>query len=210
MVIAMNTKLPNTKPPDSDSPRLALETMLAREFSTPEQDRAPTRSSLLRLQPTVLPPPPTFTHVQASPAQTLSAPASPDDDIEIDAMDDATRARRWRWLLAGIALGITVLGGWAYVALAPIKPVEEAKRPVITPPVPVAPVAPSEPVVPPLAAPPQPAATPAKAEPPNPEQSLREISTELVPPSTEGLSPARRIGTIRIIVKDDREVPAPR
>jgi hypothetical protein len=36
------------------------------------------------------------------------------------------------------------------------------------------------------------------------------VSTELVPPSTDGLSPARRISTTRIIVENDREVTVPR
>jgi hypothetical protein len=36
------------------------------------------------------------------------------------------------------------------------------------------------------------------------------VESDLVPPSTEGLSPARRIRTIRITVENDRELPAMR
>jgi hypothetical protein len=38
------------------------------------------------------------------------------------------------------------------------------------------------------------------------EPSMGQVSTELVPPTTDGLSPARKISTTRIIVENDLEV----
>jgi hypothetical protein len=36
---------------------------------------------------------------------------------------------------------------------------------------------------------------------------MGEVSSELVPPVTDGLSPPRRIPTLRIVVENDRELP---
>jgi hypothetical protein len=175
----------NLQKPD-DLPR-ELGAALERELPA-GGDRA-VRHSMLRLQPVVLPPPPD----DDGPAtQPLAPSVTAEDDIALDEDDDGA-ARRWQ-LLLGAAGGIIALAGLAaYLIFG-------------------GGTAPREAVVPTIQADP---AAQAKGQPPPPpvepgDKSMGEVSTELVPPTTDGLSPARRISTIRIIVENDREIVAPR
>jgi hypothetical protein len=143
----------------------------------------------LRLQPVVLGPPPG--------ADTV---VTADDDLSPAELGSRPRTG----LFAGIAAVAVVaaMAGVAFVALR--EPPEQAGVP---PPVPAAsqpaaPPAPSTPVAvtpsPPFEVAPSPAAAPV---------DMGRVDSDLVPPATEGLSPARRIQTIPIRVENDREVP---
>jgi hypothetical protein len=175
----------NLKQPD-DLPR-ELEAALGREL--PAGGDRVVRHSMLRLQPVVLPPPPDD---NAPAAEPLLPSVTAEDDIALDEDDDGA-ARRWQLLLGAAGGGIALVGLATYLLFGGVK-------------------APGEAVVPVIQADP---AAQAKGPPPSPtiepgDKSMGEISTELVPPTTDGLSPARKISTIRIIVENDREVVAPR
>ncbi len=146
----------------------------------------PTRPAYgtLRLQPVLLGPP-------------------PEADGDVSAADDLNPAefgsRSRAGLYAGIAAVAVVaaMAGIAFVALS--EPPDQADPP---PPAPAAaqPTAPAA-AAPPVADAPAPGAGPV---------DMGHIDSDLVPPSTEGLSPARRIQTILIRVENDREIPPPR
>jgi hypothetical protein len=172
----------NLQKPD-DLPR-ELEAALERELPA-GGDRA-VRHSMLRLQPVVLPPPPDDSaFVTDAPPPSVTA----EDDIALDADDDGA-AKRWQLLLGAAGVVIALAGLAAYLIFGGSS-------------------APRQAVVPTIQADP---AAQAKGPPPvEPgDKSMGEVSTELVPPTTDGLSPARRISTIRIIVENDREIVAPR
>jgi hypothetical protein len=67
------------------------------------------------------------------------------------------------------------------------------------------PAAPAEPVAVPPSLPPAAALTPPPVQP-VPEVSMGAVSDELIAPQTEGLTPARRVQSVRIVVENDREV----
>ncbi len=50
---------------------------------------------------------------------------------------------------------------------------------------------------------------PAASAPAGSGVDMANVDGDLVPPSTEGLSPARRVPTIRIMVDNDREIAPP-
>ncbi len=78
------------------------------------RDGAARRHSTLRLQPTVLPPPPTD---DGSPA----VGASHEDDLDLGLEADEY-ARRRQWLLAAAGVAIAVAGTVGYLALGPAQP----------------------------------------------------------------------------------------
>ncbi len=175
----------NLQKPD-DLPR-ELEAALGRELPA-GGDRA-VRHSMLRLQPVVLPPPPDD---NAPAAEPLLPSVTAEDDIALDEDDDGA-ARRWQLLLGAAGGGIALAGLAAYLIFGGSN-------------------APRQAVVPTIQADP---AAQAKGPPPPPptetgDKSMGEVSTELVPPTTDGLSPARRISTIRIIVENDKEIVVPK
>jgi hypothetical protein len=178
-----------------------LETLLTRELGARDASpRDPGQSySRLRLQPVVLQPPP---GEDASQDFWSAHGSSPEDDIDLG-LDDDQSLRRRQLLFAAIGIGIAVVGAAAYLIFGPDSEPSTARGPVPT-----------------IQADP---ATLTKGPPPDTQlyssassgrsvsdQGMGAVSTELVPPSTDGLSPARRIATTRIIVENDREVTAPR
>ncbi|MGL4636880.1 MAG: hypothetical protein ACRCWF_12930 [Beijerinckiaceae bacterium] len=187
----MSSETPKAPPSFRD-----LEEVMARSLKQAEP--AETYRSL-RLQPVVLPPPP----AESAPPLPAAEPdfVSAEDDIEPDHSAEVKRSSRLKLAMAG-ALAVMAVGAgfWAYqgngpkdqVAVPEIKAVPEAVTKTAV--VPEAPVAAPAPV----------AATPATTG----DASMGQVSTELVPPTTDGLSPARRISTIRIIVENDQEVRA--
>ena len=188
------------------------------------RDGAARRHSTLRLQPTVLPPPP---EESAAPA---AIGASHEDDLDLG-LDADDYARRRQWLLAAAGVAIAIAGGVAYLAFGPVQP-QRPEAVVRPPPAVVAPPANPPPAAPVVAAPaPPPAATPAPppvvapvavppvvaappAAPPSPapvaaapaDTSMGQVSDELVAPSTDGLSPPRKVNAVRIVVEGDREI----
>jgi hypothetical protein len=153
---------------------------------TPWAADAPPRPAYgtLRLQPVLLGPPP-----------EAGADVTADDDLTPAELGSRPRTG----LYAGIAAFAVVaaMAGVAFVALRepPDPTAEQSPAPVA-----VQPVAPPTPP-PTVSAAPSPAAAPV---------DMGRIDSDLVPPTTEGLSPARRVQTIPIRVENDREVPAPR
>jgi hypothetical protein len=156
-----------------------------------------------KLEPVVLPPPPT--HVDPPPAPR---PASPEDDIEPDHEAEYRRRRAVRLIvtLAGCAAVAATAGylAWPRIPTLP-KPspppqVEAAPQVEATPPPRQAetPVAESLPPAPVVIQQPAPAAQ---------VEALRNADrSELTAPATEGLSPPRLVPTLRIRVENDREV----
>ncbi len=147
----------------------------------------------LRLQPVVLPPPPTHETPQPQSLQPVSA----QDDIEPDHSGEVKRSINLRLAMAAMLTGVTLIGGWlAYqrsgsrevVSIPEIKALQDAISKTVVP----------------LEAP---SHVPVASVPAS-ETSMGQVSTELVPPTTDGLTPARRINTIRILVENDKEVPA--
>jgi hypothetical protein len=175
----------NLKQPDDLSRE--LEAALGRELPA-GGDRA-VRHSMLQLQPVVLPPPPD----ESAPAPgTLLSSVTAEDDIALDEDDDGA-ARRWQLLLGAAGGGIALVGLAAYLLFGALNAPREAVVPVIQ----------ADPAAQAKGPPPLPPVEPG-------DKSMGEISTELVPPTTDGLSPARKISTIRIIVENDLEIVAPR
>jgi hypothetical protein len=187
-----------------DSITADLETLLTRELGPrdPAWREPGSRYSTLRLQPVVLQPPPVDA---ASGAPWPDHMPSPDDDIDLG-FDDDTIARRRQLLFAAVGVGIAIVGAAAYLIFGSIEEAPTARAPV--PSIGAAPGAPGNPPIPV----PRPPAEEAAAAPGQAvsDQSMGAVSTELVPPATDGLSPPRRIATTRIIVENDREVTAPR
>ncbi len=175
----------NLKQPDDLSRE--LEAALGRDLPA-SADRT-VRHSMLRLQPVVLPPPP---DENAPAAEPLLPSVTAEDDIALDEDEDGA-AKRWQLLLGAAGGVIAVAGLAAYLLFGGEKQSREAVVPVIQ----------ADPVAQAKGPPPSPTIEPG-------DKSMGEVSTELVPPTTDGLSPARRISTIRIIVENDREVVVPK
>lgn len=159
------------------------------------EPQRPATYGTLRLQPVVLGPPPGQVDVTAA------------DDINLEDFRDKPRTGLFAGIIAAVAVLVTV--GMAYWTL---RPSDDAARP---PAIASAPVPPQPPVTAaPEASPPEavPATIlPAPGAPPSiPAVDMAHVDNDLVAPSTEGLTPARRIATIRIVVENDREVSAPR
>ncbi len=181
-----------TNPPRPDDLSRQLDAALGLEPVA--ADERAIRHVTLRLHPVVLPPPPGTQPVAAAPDQ--SQPDFPsvtaDDDIALDDDDDGA-VRRRQLLLGAAGGGIALIGLVAYLIFGGSPAPQEASIPTIR----------ADP------------SAQAKAPPPAPpteagDKSMGDISTELVPPTTDGLSPPRKVNAIRIIVENDREVVAPR
>ena len=170
-----------------------LRDILARDI--PKREQLPTYSTQ-RLQPTVIPPPPSSDYVSELPLFNI---VSPEDDIEPDHADDIA-TRRKRTILAMACVGVLGASGLGYLALnratlfatpaasvvaIPEITVDPSRQGKVLPP----PVQSTE-------------ATDVSAS----DSSMGQVSTELVPPTTDGLSPARKISTIRILIENDLEV----
>jgi hypothetical protein len=176
----------NLKQPDDLSRE--LEAALGRDLPA-GADRT-VRHSMLRLQPVVLPPPPDET--TASVAEPVQSSVTAEDDITLDTDDDGS-AKRWQLLLGATGAVIALAGLAAYLLFGGMNAQRDAAVPVIQ------------------ADPAAQAKGPPPALPVEPgDKSMGDVSTELVPPTTDGLSPARKISTIRIIVENDKEIVAPR
>jgi hypothetical protein len=166
-----------------------LRDVLTRDM--PQTER-PLTYSTQRLQPTVVPPPPSANYVSELPLFDI---VSPEDDIEPDHADEVVTKRR-RMMMALACVGLFGLSGLGYFAL------NRATQPasiVAIPEIKVDPTAQGK-AVPPPAEQVETTALPAG------DSSMGQVSTELIPPTTDGLSPARRISTTRIIVENDLEV----
>lgn len=189
----------NADAPGSDGTASDLEGALGRGLGPRERLL---RHSSLRLQPTVLAPPPGQARRPAD--EPLGAGVSAEDDIDLG-LDDDRAARRRQLLLAaaGVAIALLGLGAWLLLGRPGDAPTAALPPPVQAPPpavpAPAAPVPPPAQEAAPAAPPQQQAAVPQ-------DPAMGELSTELVPPSTEGLSPARKVNAIRIIMDGDREV----
>jgi len=171
-----------------------METLLGREAGSADRVM---RYSAQRLQPTVLAPPPDDSGIGA---RGVSA----EDDIDLGVDADAF-ARRRQLLLGAAGILIAVIGTAAFLLFrppadapngAPAPPAEIAR--------PVEPIAPPPPA-PQLAAPSSPVPSPQASAAP-PDAAMGALSSELIPPSTDGLSPARKVNALRIVVDGDREV----
>jgi hypothetical protein len=201
-----------------------LEALMKREFSEPDRM---TSYSQQRLQPTVLPPPPGEEVRQTDVTEPPSSPASAADDIIPDLSEQLETGRKRNLIL--LASIVVLLGGGAIGGLmmmltprAPMNPPEiaapvgSAKAPALPAPqqteaaaapvtVPAVQVQPTEVA---RGIPQATVSSPAvqSAAQPSAEVSMGVVSDELVAPQTDGLTPARRVQTIRIVVENDREV----
>ncbi len=152
--------------------------------------------STLRLQPVVLAPPPDPDGVTAA------------DDLDLRDLDDGKRVSRLAGVLAAVVVALTAAAAYFVLSAPTDHPAETPiARPASPPPAtpaspPVAIVAPTAPPAAPALAPPAPSAAPPTA----PAVDMADVGDELIPPSTEGLAPARRVQAVRIIVENDREV----
>lgn len=186
--------------PKPDTSAGGLEGLLNRELGA--RDAAP-RYSTLRLQPTVLPPPP----ANSESGGWAAHGATSDDDIDIG-LDDEFNAKRRQLILAAAGVAIAAAGGLVWLLVG---------RPINTPPAIEAPIA--APAIPRFdegggsrTAPPEAVVErprgPAVRQPaqPSAEFALETGASDLIPPSTEGLSPARRVNAVRIIMDGDREI----
>jgi hypothetical protein len=118
-------------------------------------------------------------------------PAMPDPELAADDLTEKELQANSRSRYAGLILATAIiLAGSAALATFMIflSPPKEATGPV-----------------PEIRAEQSPAKTSTQAAPQAPV-SMGEVSSELVPPSTDGLSPARRISTTRILLDGDKEV----
>lgn len=190
----------STDPNGEDTPQRELADVLARELG-PSQERG-FRHASLRLQPTVLPPPPQEGGPpEPWPEETVGS-VSADDDIDLGLDDGALRRRQL--LLAAAGIGIAAIGGAAWLLFG---------QPGGTPPragIPTIQGDPSSPKAPPALPPTTEPTVETAVRPVDGGASMGAVSNDLVPPATEGLSPARKVNATRIIVENDREVPAPR
>jgi hypothetical protein len=184
---------------DTDRSASDLEALLARGLGPQERLQ---RHATLKLQPTVLPPPPT------DDGRHEPRGVSSEDDIELDFDDDGALRRR-QLLLAAAGVVIAVLGaaGWLLFGRGETGPPQIVPPAIETRPAPE-PTAPpaSPPLTPPAVAPAEPPAVVAPSQAQAADPALGPISTELVPPAIEGLSPARRVNTQRILMDGDREI----
>jgi hypothetical protein len=166
----------------------------------------------LRLQPVLLGPPPENDAVDVTSADDL-------DPSEF-------RGHPKTGLIAGIIAGIAVLStaGAAYWTLRPVDDLPPMAAPALPGPTQAGPTQagptqaglaqiPAPVSASPISTAPAvafgPAAAPGLPAPAG-QLDMARIDSDLVPPATDGLSPARRIATIRIMVENDREVASPR
>jgi hypothetical protein len=175
-------------PERSGSLRLSLP---PEPFGREEAPRAPGYGSL-RLQPVMLGPPP----------EQHAVDVTAEDDIDPAEYGEKPRTGLFAGIVAAIAVMATV--GAAYWTLRPVEdtpftqlPTPQASAPAVLAPLPVPSLAPLE--VPAVA-----------ASSPAAPIDMGRVDSDLIPPSTEGLTSARRISTIRIQVENDREVIVPR
>jgi hypothetical protein len=141
----------------------------------------------------------------------LPEPAFAEEDLSPEELDANSRSRRGGLILASavIVAGAAAVAAFIFI----LSPQQEAAGPVpeiraeprqakVAPDITTPPLRTIEPVAS--------AQTPATPVPDAPVStapvSMGEVSTELVAPTTEGLSPARRIGTTRILLDGDREI----
>jgi hypothetical protein len=177
----------NSDTPRPDGAARDLESALGRSLAAPE--RAASHATL-RLNPVILPPPPGEASAPAEPEADISA-----DDIDLDLDDDAS-ARRRQLLLAAAGVAIAIAGGLAWMLLGDTSEAPpQASIPVIR----------ADPAAQGKAPPPAPPVE-AQAETQPADKSMGAVSTELVPPATEGLTPARKVNAVRIVVEGDQEV----
>ncbi len=193
----------SSNPPRPDDVTSDLEMALGRAMPQPEPQAA--RHALLRLRPVVLPPPPGELLPQGAPpyaspddlAPEYQASVTAEDDLPMDDDDDGS-ARRWQLLLGATGVGIAALGLAAFLVFGMGKGVNTAAT---VPTIKADPAAQTK-----GAAPAETSETAGHSA----NRSMGDISSELVPPSTDGLTPARRVSTIRILVENDREIAKPR
>jgi hypothetical protein len=167
-----------------------LEEVMARSLK--ENEPAASFRSL-RLQPVILPPPPT----QETPEARVLPPVSAQDDIEPDHSTEVNHSRNLRLVMAAVLAAVALSAGfWAYQFSS------NSGRVAVVPEIKASPDALNKTIVPAEAV----VQTSVDAAPASADASMGKVSTELVAPTTDGLSPARRISTIRILVEDDQEV----
>jgi hypothetical protein len=128
------------------------------------------------------------------PPEADAGAVSAADDIDPLELRGRPRTGLAAGVMAAIAIGATVAAAWW--TLAPREDLPDLQ-----------PQAAQPETAAPVVAIPAPAVT---AAPPAPEVDMARIDSDLVPPATDGLSPARRVPTIRIVVENDREVAVPR
>jgi hypothetical protein len=173
--------------PDEPHAQTLRKALPASPFGADMEQRRPGYGTL-RLQPVMLGPPP-----DASPGDVTAA-----DDIDPAEL----RGRPRTGLVSGIMAAMAVLAtaGAAYWTLRP------TDEDMPAPPRPPAAARPAVEAAPVAATPAAPVPAPVPAAP---GVDMANVDADLVPPSTEGLSPARRIRTIRIMVDNDREIAPP-
>jgi hypothetical protein len=192
-------------------------------------DDAPPRAaghSTLRLQPVILGPPPT----------SDIRDATADDDLDLRELNPRWNTGLIMGLAAFVVVLVTAGTAYLFLSgrnpeVAALPPVIQAapeplKQPAASPaevavqntvanppvpdPPPVAVPAPAPVVeaVAPSVTPSTPLPSPQQvAKPPTEALDMGLVSSELVPPTTDGLSPPRRVQAIRILVENDRELP---
>jgi hypothetical protein len=202
-----------------------LQEALERDMVTASQRPAsttqinnPLKTSASVVTPATRPPPtivpsPNFTsaaisegkYIEQTDEPSLPDPAFAEEDLTDEELNANSRSRRGGLILA---TAVMVAGAAAIAAFMFIlSPQQEATGPlpevradqpetkgataVEAPPLRAIEPSPSAPVV---------------AAPPTPTVSMGDVSTELVAPTTDGLSPARKIGTIRIMTDGDKEI----
>jgi hypothetical protein len=151
--------------------------------------------SMSRLQPVVLGPPP----------EPGDVGASYDDDLDPAELQRSSPVGR---LMATVAITAVVLATgagawWLTVRATPslVATTPAAPQPAAAAPPPVSPPL-RESTAPTVEEPPS---TPAQAPQPR-TVDMADVGSDLIAPSTEGLSPARKVQAIRIIVENDREL----
>ncbi len=169
-----------------------LQSVLSRDLPPTELAQ---NYSRLRLQPVMVPPPPSGG--PSSLGQVSGAQVSAEDDLPAD---EAMQTNSRRRLPLVMAIAIILIGASAITFLMlnlsgdPRDSSSVSATPPVIQAVPVIKVDPN---------------AEARAKPPEePVQplSMGQVSTDLIAPSTEGLTPARKIGTIRILVEGDKEI----
>jgi hypothetical protein len=191
-----------------------LQSVLNRDLPPTELAQSYSR---LRLQPVAVPPPPGADgydrrSTDVPPASALSS-VSADDDLSPDEALESPSRLRWPLIIAAavLASGAGALGFLMY-SLS-YGPPDTVAVPQAIPEIRADPAAAAK-APPPVETQPSVKPETATALPAAPQNvptqpvSMGQVSTDLIAPSTEGLSPARKIGTIRILVEGDKEIGA--
>jgi hypothetical protein len=191
-----------------------LQSALHRDLPPAEMAQSYSR---LRLQPVAVPPPPVEGHDRRrddAVAASASATVSADDDLPLDETLEPASRLRWPLIIAAtvVASGAGALG-FLMFSLSYSPPdsvaVPRAIPEILADPNAVAKAPPvrSETVAGPAASP-QPVSVGqvSVGQVSVGQVSMGQVSTDLIAPSTEGLTPARKIGTIRILVEGDKEI----